>query len=267
MGEPLLKLLLHLYFYWITNYIYVIDSLTFYCLCYHEKLFSVGTEKYGNLLLDIFIIYQSVTFIYHDCDCISYNCIFSTVATLWLHLTFVTYYLWYIYYVSECYFYISTATLFLTLVTQFFVIMTLHLTLWLFLILNYLTITLFIYLLWGGWCLYRKHQKTIFKTKNFPVFVEEAVEICSSVCKRRQVCKLSQQLRRKLHLHGWESVEALGSRVQQQNEDVTCDKLATVVRARPITYTVSVFVYIHPCAFEHGNAWNLRSTATLRHIR
>ncbi len=160
--------------------------------------------------------------------------------------------------------------------------MTVHLTLWHFLILNYLTITLFIYLLWGRWCLYRKHQKTKTKYKlnfcttykyryiyiyvDFPVFVEEAVEICS-VCKRRQVCKLSQQLRRKLHLHGWERLEALGSRAQQQNEDVTCDKLATVVRARPITYTVSVFIYIHPCAFEHGNAWNLRSTATLRHIR
>lgn len=90
MGEPLLKLLLHLYFYWIINYIYVIHSLTFYCLCCHEKLFSVNTEKYGSLLFDIFIIYQSVTFIYHSCDCISYNYIFPKlqlydfISHLWL---------------------------------------------------------------------------------------------------------------------------------------------------------------------------------------
>ncbi len=165
-----------------------------YWLCYHEKLFSVGTEKYGNLLA-------------------------GQQNWIWiLQIEFLHYLQIYIYTV---YIYI------------------------------YIYIYIYVY---------------IYVYVDFPVFVEEAVEICS-VCKRRQVCKLSQQLRRKLHLHGWESVEALGSRAQQQNEDVTCDKLATVVRAQPITYTVSVFIYIHPCAFEHGNAWNLRSTATLRHIR
>ncbi len=70
--------------------------------------------------------------------------------------------------------------------------MTVHLTLWHFLILNYLTITLFIYLLWGRWCLYRKHQKTKTKYKlNFCTtykyrYIYIYIYICwfSSVCWR-----------------------------------------------------------------------------------
>ncbi len=188
------------------------------------------------------------------------------------------------YYISECYFYISTATLFLTLVT--IVLCNYDFASYIVTLSNFkLSHHYFIYseaddVFIGNIKKLKQITNWIFTLHiyiyiyicicvcvEFPVFVEETVEIFCSVCKRRQVCKLRQQLRRKLHLHGWESMEALGSHAQQQNEDVTCDKLATVVSARPITYTVSVFVYIHPCAFEHGNAWNLRSTATLRHSR